>query len=309
MITLFALPKPFWGHIDTIQRNAVQSWMRLHPDVEIVLFGDDDGTADIAHEFRLRHEPEVERNDHGTVLVNALFRRAEQVASNGILAYVNADIMLLPDFIEAVRSVRFRRFLIVGRRWNVAIDEAWDFADPGWDGRLCSYVRAHGTPAEITAIDYFVFTRGLWGDSIPPFALGRTTWDNWLIYGARRAGARIVDATAAVTAVHQNHDYAHLPGGKVEAWEGTEAQRNRALSGDAGQVHTLADAGWLLQHGRVVPNLSVAHLARRLEHLRFSHAGLTSAIALPLKWLGVADYPIRLLHRLQNGVRNDRRSP
>ena len=39
MITLFTLPKPFVGHIGMIQRNAIQSWTRLHPDIDILMFG------------------------------------------------------------------------------------------------------------------------------------------------------------------------------------------------------------------------------------------------------------------------------
>ena len=43
MITIFSTPKPFSGHNEIIQRNALQSWKRLHQDIEILLFGDDEG--------------------------------------------------------------------------------------------------------------------------------------------------------------------------------------------------------------------------------------------------------------------------
>ena len=62
MLTLFSTPKPFRGHIGVIQRNALKSWTLLHPDVEIILFGDDEGTADICRELGLQHEPHVERS-------------------------------------------------------------------------------------------------------------------------------------------------------------------------------------------------------------------------------------------------------
>ena len=32
-LTIFAVPKPFEGHIDVIQRNAIRSWQRLRPAV------------------------------------------------------------------------------------------------------------------------------------------------------------------------------------------------------------------------------------------------------------------------------------
>src|SRR5436309_411668 len=39
MLTLFAAPKPFRGHIGIIQRNAITSWTKLQPRPEIILYG------------------------------------------------------------------------------------------------------------------------------------------------------------------------------------------------------------------------------------------------------------------------------
>src|ERR1700686_3381548 len=101
MFTLFAIPKHFRGHFATIQRNAILSWTRLAPRPEILLFGNEEGTAEIAHELGLRHFPEVARNEFGTPLLGDLFRKAEQQASSPLLGYVNADIILTNDFISA----------------------------------------------------------------------------------------------------------------------------------------------------------------------------------------------------------------
>ena len=51
MITLFALPRAFQGHFEVIQRNAITSWARMSPKPEIILFGNEDGTADIARQL------------------------------------------------------------------------------------------------------------------------------------------------------------------------------------------------------------------------------------------------------------------
>jgi len=66
MLTIFTTAKPFRGHSGIIQRNALQSWKALQPDIEIILFGDDEGAAEAAEEFGLRHEEQVERNEWGT---------------------------------------------------------------------------------------------------------------------------------------------------------------------------------------------------------------------------------------------------
>lgn len=57
MLTIFAVPKPFKGHIGVIHRNAVGSWVRLTD--RVILFGDEEGTADIAREAGVRHVPEA----------------------------------------------------------------------------------------------------------------------------------------------------------------------------------------------------------------------------------------------------------
>ena len=58
-MTLFTTPKAFRGHIDVIQRNALKSWKLLDHDVEIIVFGDDEGAAEVCGELGLRHEAEV----------------------------------------------------------------------------------------------------------------------------------------------------------------------------------------------------------------------------------------------------------
>lgn len=64
MITIFALPKFFEKEFNTIQRNAIRSWISSFPGCEIILFGDEAGTAKFANEFRLVHLPQVSRNEY-----------------------------------------------------------------------------------------------------------------------------------------------------------------------------------------------------------------------------------------------------
>src|SRR5262245_24272757 len=70
MLSILAFPKPFRGHIATIQRNAISSWTRLRPQCDIFLFGDDEGTAEVAKEFGVCHVPEMARNEYGTPLLS-----------------------------------------------------------------------------------------------------------------------------------------------------------------------------------------------------------------------------------------------
>jgi hypothetical protein len=264
MFSVFALPKPFHDHIATIQRNAIQSWMQLHPTCEIILFGSEEGTSAIAAEFGVRHIPEIARNEYATPLLNDIFEKAYRVASYPTLVYVNADIILLPDFSRAIAQVAqvHHRFLLVGQRWNTDITETLDFL-PGWDEKLRAYVQQHGILHDVVAIDYFVFTRDTIG-ALPPFAIGRAGWDNWMIYRARSQGIVVIDATASVMAVHQNHDYAHLQGGQFAAYEGLEAVQNRQAAGIQAYFN-IHDATYRLTSLGLVPNLNKACLWQRLN--------------------------------------------
>ena len=63
MLTIFAIPKPFIGHIGIIQRNAVESWIRLQPKCEIILLGDEEGIERTAKELGTKWLPHLERNE------------------------------------------------------------------------------------------------------------------------------------------------------------------------------------------------------------------------------------------------------
>ena len=72
-LTIFAIPKAFRGHIAVIQRNAIASWMRMNPRPDVILFGTDEGTAEVARELGVQHVPTVQKNQWGTPLVGDLF--------------------------------------------------------------------------------------------------------------------------------------------------------------------------------------------------------------------------------------------
>ncbi|MGA7935166.1 MAG: hypothetical protein WCA35_16580, partial [Kovacikia sp.] len=238
-------PKAFRGHIDAIQRNAITSWTLLEPKPEIILLGDDEGTAEIARELHLKHIPEVERNEYGTPLLSSLFELAQRMGTGPLFAYINSDIILMSDFMQAVQRVPFRRFMLTGQRWNLDLGEPIGFK-PGWESQLRDRVCQSGNLEGPQAMDYFVFTRDTYRE-IPRFAIGRTAWDNWLLCEAFRLNAPVIDATQSIAIVHQNHDYSHHPEGTRGIWEGPEAQQNIKLLGGRHYAFFMLDlANWLM---------------------------------------------------------------
>ncbi len=249
MITFFSTPKPFVGHIDVIQRNALRSWQRVHPDAEIILFGDDAGAAEACRELGIRHVLQVRKNRYGTKYLANIYDQAQDFARHDLLCYVNCDILLLDDFCGALPRVarQFNAFLMGGRRWDVDIREPLDFNRPDWPAQVHDLaVRTdHQRPAQW--IDYFAFRKGLFRERIPEFLIGRPGWDNWLLWYARFSGAALIDASAVVCAVHQNHDYGYHPDGEKGVWEGEEARDNYKLLEGHRKFATLDNATHLMQ--------------------------------------------------------------
>lgn len=272
-LVVFTCPKPFSdAHIAVIQLNALRSWSLLAPRPRVLLIGGGKGSEGVADEPGLEVVEGVERNAYGTPLVCSLFKKAWERSCDGdILVYVNADIILMQDFMEAVGLCceLKRPFVMVGRRWDLDVDEELDFSD-GWADRLREEVKARGVLHAPSGLDYFVFRRGLWGE-IPPFALGRFSWDNWLLAEAGRLGAMRIDASNAVMAVHQNHGYTTVGFCDSATMEQSEeAARNRRLAGNM-MANTL-DCEYVLRDGKVCRALDVRHVTRRAHRFVFNTA-------------------------------------
>ncbi len=255
MLTVFATPKPFCGHIGVIQRNAIVSWLRLDPGVEVILFGDEDGTAEICRELGLRHVPEVERSAEGLKYVRPIFDRAQHLARHHLLCYSNCDMILMSDFRLAIEKVAAwsKQFLMVGRRWDTEVTAPLDFDQPGWQQTLTNLASSTGFQRLYYNIDYFAFRRGLFRD-IPPLTIGRVYWDHWLVWAARARKAPVVDASEVVCAVHQNHDYSYHSQGQQGVWYDAAAQRNFAVTGGRRHLRTIEDATHRMTARGIAPN-------------------------------------------------------
>src|SRR5579871_235891 len=186
-LTIFSTGKAFRGHVGIIQRNALESWKRLHPNIDVILFGDDIGAGEICSELGIRHEPNVLKNENGTKYLNYMFDRAWELSRRPYLCYVNCDIMLTGDFYEALESISTAcgKFLMIGRRWDTPITEPWDFRQLDWDKKLRTRAKRDGKLNGPSWVDYFCFSRDLYRNKMPPFLIGRHGWDPWLTWFAR----------------------------------------------------------------------------------------------------------------------------
>lgn len=268
MLTLLTVPKPFVGHIDVIQQNAIASWRRLGPDVDILLCGNDDGTAAAAQRHGARHLPGIRCNDYGTPFMDSVFAQAALHARFSILCFINTDIILLPDFRHAVERLDIAKLFVIGRRTDVDITTPINFDHRDWAVEMRDFARSVGRRRGPNLIDYFLFPRRDELVHWPPLLIGRGVWDNWFVNRARDIGLRLVDATPSITAIHQTHDYTHVKDARGGAWEGPEGDWNRRLVGEAKNIGVITDATGVLWRGRVWPALGCQYVERRWQRWR-----------------------------------------
>ncbi len=246
----------------------------------MILFGNEAGVADVCSEMGLLHVPDVATNEFGTPLLGDIFDRAQNLARHDSTCFLNADIVLTGRNIAAIHAVRRwgHPFMVVGQRLDLDVT---GLISAGSD--VAEWATNIAGPDPVSAgdhyIDWFAFLRGrLTG--LPPFAIGRPGYDNWLLWHAAASGMDLVDATAFAPIYHQRHDYGHV-GRKVDVWRGPEAVRNRLMVGHWSRFHTIADAHWMLNaEGEVVPARGWRYrLARPRRAL--SHA---LSFTRPLRW-------------------------
>jgi len=290
LITLFSAPKPFTDpHIAMIQRNAIRSWTLL-PDVDVILLGEETGLVETARELGVKHIPNVACNQSGTPLISSMLELVRENSHSDLLCIVNADMMLLPDFVEAARLVKGQRsqFVLLSQRWDCEITEHLDFTQD-WQARLRYSILDQNQLHRPAGSDFFLFPQSCYTD-IPAFTIGRAGWDNWMIYKARKEGWPVIDCTPSVMIVHQNHDYTHLPGGKSHYDHPDTDENIRLAGGQANIRYTILDSTHQLVDGRLTrPKMTSLRFQRGVElFLRkisfFLPENTIENVARPKRW-------------------------
>jgi hypothetical protein len=86
-----------------------------------------------------------------------------------------------------------------------------------------------------------------------------------MLFHARSQRYPLVDATSSIIAIHQDHDYSHLPNGQPH-YRLPESSENIRLAGGRRKIFTLADADYSFQNGQLLPIPLKSHkLMREIE--------------------------------------------
>lgn len=217
MITFFSIPRGGEEHIE-ILKLAVRSWRKAAPKSQVILFGDDPGVAETAKLIRAQHIGEVDRNENGTPLIDGIWKQAAELADNDWLMEISGDILLdetnLRDVTIAVSQ--YARPFIIGQRWD------------SFPNSTSLVLHAP------CGVDYFLFRKGQIG-AIPPFAVGRNVYDNWLVWAALyKWNMQVFDATQVIKAVHHYHSFSNGTETKIDITWTEERNENERLARETG---------------------------------------------------------------------------
>jgi hypothetical protein len=282
-LAIFTAPKPFTNpHIRIIQRNAIRSWQALGDEVEVWLVGDEEGVADAVSDYGIGYIPDVQRNSFGTPRIDSIFNTVRERSRAPYLCYVNADILLFQDLLRTLdlASSSNQPFLLIGQRWDAPITTELDI-QPGWEEAFIPATLQNAILHTAVGSDYFVFPREEFTD-LPAFAVGRAGWDNWMIFQARLQKMAVINATGGITAIHQNHDFSHLPGGKIHRYQ-PESLENLTLAGGRERMFTLYDTNKVIRGGNIAqPAFARERMVREISIFPLMH--------IRTKWLANALY-------------------
>ena len=232
MLTVFTTCKPFKGTAAIHQTNAMMSWKYCVSKPHVFIFGMESGVHDICKRMGGKQVGGVPRVDE-LPLLDEMFKMIQEQAPTDYIVYANSDIIHVEGLPEAVSRAAERfpgGFLGVCRRWDLTFDEPFGFLGR-WRNTIKNLIKEEGVLHSRCSSDIFAFKRPLW--DLPPFAVGRPGWDNWMMWKATDAGWPVVDMTPIVTLAHPVHGYGPNASMKVtDFWrENPTAQRNADLIG------------------------------------------------------------------------------
>lgn len=261
-ITFLFSPKPFVGQDAINQNNAVASWRRVAPNAQLICYGDGEGVKAACDRWKAIWVSDAPMTSTGAPRFDWIVSHATQHAQNDLQMFINADIFLLPGFMQSIDKIDLKQFLGISDRLNLKENILSEAPLGNCKKRLIEL--AHNQECAFNGgggSDFFIFKRGMW-DGLPPIAVGRACYDNSLMGFCIQKGIPLVDVTNAIVCLHAPHGYKHVKGGRNEAYNGVDVKLNESLLKGAPRP-MLCDATHLLLPTGLVKNNRLAGAPHR----------------------------------------------
>ena len=208
----------------------------------------------MAWEFGIHYQEHPLLTASGSVRLDYMFTTAQRHARYNTLCYAPCDIVLLPDFYDALTRVEalYREFLMVGRSCYLNLGAPLQFGDPDWQGLLRQHAEMAGHKTFPKRAAYVGFSKGTCLADVPPIAIDSPFCTNWLLWKALSEQVTVVDASDMVLAVQQHADPRGVPCNEGEAEQSmTEAL---VLCGSRRHLRSVGNVPYLLTTSDVVRN-------------------------------------------------------
>jgi len=270
MLTFLTSPKPFIEHVGKIQRDAIRSWLAVHSDIEVIIYGDGEGVSKACADLGVCHVPDTPCSPSGIPYFNGIVGHARIYARHDVQCYINCDILMTEDVIKAVKLIVSPSYLVVGQRIDLAQGVEIDVTTDNWKNDLQRLTEDGNASLHApTGMDYFIFNRGVWAGLLS-LVIGRGGYDNALLAFCLKKRIPIIDATNSITALHQFHDYRHVSGEVEEVMHGKEARANMRIHGVLHSAPIVTDADYQIDDRKRLSRNSRRDRLRALElYLRF----------------------------------------
>jgi len=204
-VTIFASMGKF-DPADKPQVVAIRSWQKFGKDV--ILFVDEGSQCSelLTHFAGLLCVQHYCMHDELKIpFVSCLLISAEAIAKTKFLMYTNADIIFssLTESVDILNRElpHFSDGKIIGMGQRTDLDLNMDAPFPE---DIMAVAKQRGVLHPDYGIDYFLYTKGsLPLAKMPPFLIGNSKWDNWLLSELLiRNASSVIDMTRTFLAVH-----------------------------------------------------------------------------------------------------------
>lgn len=282
MVSFLTTAKSFLGLRGRAHCASLENWRCVIPEAEIVLFGNCEGASPVCKTVKATRVEDIASSSTGVPRFDAIAEWALENARFDLQVYVNADILLPPDFGVFVARAPSGPFLMVGQRIDLREGAVFDAGD--FYGQLKRAFDAGQAEVHRPAgMDFFVFRRGQWR-GLDPLFVGRGMYDSALVAHCLRQHIPVIDVSFAFPAVHQWHDYAEAEGGKEWVHRGPEARLNRTTHRLRDFSPNCVDADLSMSRSGALVGNDRRSLLRRLEFELYYRRGWTWTPPLNQAW-------------------------
>ncbi len=240
-ISAFKKFKPPYG---MIQHSAMYSWNANN--IEVFVPDNEVGVKDACQSYpNIKLIPDVKRAremgfSNQSPMVKDLIAKALPLINTPMVALINSDIIIQPDFIERIEKILKEYgfdIYMVGTRFDIKLDIHIS-SEETYKQVLSSERKSYDGS---TSSDIFIASKFTWRKIVhemPDFILGRYGWDNWLHMIAELKGYRKFNCTDALTILHCEHDHKHIVlQEKAEKQSAPSSQHNLKLWNEVKNVY------------------------------------------------------------------------